>query len=246
MKFLLVSLIVVFFILGCRNNEKLHTQIYDTVKVYDSIHVIDTTKIYDTVTVTKVIGVEIHADRNNDIYMTIENPITIKTTENSKNLLVTTNDSGTKIKKADWDDTYIVTANRQGITTIEVARLVKGKKEILTKKEFRVKVWPDPVVRLGSFKGNTVDIETLKSLSGISVTHENFIDVSYRDVIFTVATLNEKGEYIENKSQTHLFTSEQKEQLKVLKSGDKFFIENIKVNVGGQMRLLNPLMFRIK
>ncbi len=138
------------------------------------------------------------------------------------------------------------------LDTIKVYKQIDKDTVLLATKAFRWLDFPTPIVRLGHFSGigDTIDKSLLIAQYGISSRYAGpyyHLSLTYR-VVYFVLSFNVEGVTYETISNSGKFTKEQKMLMKKLNSGDKVYIEDIRVRgkTYGKYYKLPIMMFIIK
>ncbi len=192
--------------------------------------------------------VDINNTKYNILYIGIDNPFQITPYGNFDSISVRIPDSIGTINKYD-KNRYFIRVKRPGKVNLKVFAINKKKEHLVTSKYFRVMSLPNPVVKLGMKKGGEIKKETIIAIGKIVALEESLAMIEYKHkmVSYSISTVSQKGEIIENKSDSEYFTEKQIEQISTLKSGDKIYFEDIVIeDLSGKERKLNPMMFRIK
>lgn len=144
-----------------------------------------------------------------------------------------------------YDNQFMIRPNRVGYLTIEIYVEKDGNEEFKKSHTIAVKELPNLKPRLCSQeKGDTVSIERVLTCQKIEVTTENFdINAIFRVESFSLVTFTGSDSRIVTSSNSEKFTSEQISQLKSLKPGQCFYIEDIQVEVFGAKRGVEIMNF---
>lgn len=191
--------------------------------------------------VSDIVAIEL--TKMNVVYIGIDNPVLIAAAREISNIKIS---NGSIIDKDSGN--YIIRVSEGRETSISIFTIgVNGKDELLTKKIFRVKRVPDPIAKFGGKYGSSTITRTeLLSAIGVIADLENFdFDLKFQVLEFDVtATIG--GFELNKTSKTNMVTEEQRNLLRQLKSGQKVYIENIKIKgEDGTIRTLAPINLKI-
>jgi gliding motility-associated protein GldM len=132
--------------------------------------------------------------------------------------------------------------------TISVTANINGENKSIGNKEFRIKRIPDPVP---SFNGKrptdgTITLSDARVAPGIRAEMENFdFNVTVKVKSFKM-TVTKGGSFNEDKSAGNQVTGKMQDFLKAAKTGDRIFLEEIKVDMpDGTERKLSPITLKI-
>ncbi len=125
-------------------------------------------------------------------------------------------------------NSYIVNPKRPGNSYVTVSAKIDGKARQMGRKEFRVKMVPDPVAKVSGKKGGVISKQVLLAQVGVAADLENFdFDLKFKVTQFTVsATI--KGFRKDAMSKSYKFTKAQKDIIRNLSNGQRVYIEDIK------------------
>jgi len=159
----------------------------------------------------------------------------------NKKLVVTI--SNGEIKKTD-DCVYEVIVKTTENVKITVATK-KGK--ILSEKEFRCKLLPNPVAVVNGKQGGIITIDELIKAEKVDLDLQMFpFDFGMKIESFVVSAEIE-GFTQEYSTKGNKFSQDQKSFIQKLKENDKVYIENIKVIMpDGSFRKINSIAFKIR
>ncbi len=183
----------------------------------------------------------------NVFYRGVDNPVSISVAGYSATNIAPSMTNGSLARGSDG---YIVKPGAGSTATVNVTVTnADGSKKSLPGVEFRVKNVPNPTPY---FAGKGVNDESvrkteLSAAQGVIAKMENFeFDLRFEVVSYTVsATI--AGNVLEKPCRGPALTSEAKEVLNRVKSGQKVFIENIKAKgPDGSIRNLGALSFKVQ
>ncbi len=158
----------------------------------------------------------------NVLYIGVENPMKIAVSGYKSSELAVSVTNG---EISGSSGNYIVRPKRPGIAYV----VVTHGGDTIQKTEFRVKLVPDPVVKIAGIKGGAIKKDLLLEQKGLVAEIEYFdFDLTFRVVEFVVsATID--GYVKDAKSNSTMLTSEQKKIIEQLKRGNKVYFESIKL-----------------
>jgi hypothetical protein len=112
---------------------------------------------------------------------------------------------------------------------------------------FRVKVLPDPVVKVAGKKGGRIKKNVLAAQTGVIADMENFeFDLEFKITEFTVSTTDQGGYTKDAKTKGNLFTKAQLDLIKGVRGGKRINIEDVKaIGPDGSVRKLASIVFEI-
>jgi len=130
---------------------------------------------------------------------------------------------------------------------VSVSANVGGNLRNMGRKKFRVKAIPDPIAMVGKNKGGTYKKSLLLAQSGVKAELEDFLfDLKFKVTRFTVSAVV-RGFTEEKHAKSASFTQAQKGLIRMLKPGQKVYIENIYARgPDGKDKKLPTIMFRLK
>ena len=176
----------------------------------------------------------------NVLYIGIPNPLKIAVAGYETSDVTAKIDNGTI---SGSNGSYIVMPKRMGEATVSL--VVDNK--IINETKFRIKLVPDHKASVNNkFDGEITKEELLKA-GEVSVYMQNFdFDLKFKVVSFNVTgTIDEFEEEVSSNSSK--FTEKQIRFIKLVESGQKLYIENIKaVGPDGAIRKLGTLVFKLK
>lgn len=191
----------------------------------------------------------ISADKMNVLYVALQNPITISAAgvPAEKIQASISGGGGTITKKGPGE--FVVTVSSTGKAVINVSAEIDGKVKSLNSKEFRVKQIPDPVMKVGFNKGNTMKAAEFKVQGGLRADLEDFLfeGVKYAVVGYRMGIDSKGREYAEGESTSEYWPNKSDIQgaIRAAKPGDLIYFDNIKVK-GPDGRVRSMQNFNIK
>lgn len=147
-------------------------------------------------------------------------------------------------------DHFEILPHRIGAVTIEVYLLKDGLEKLMGTETINVKELPNLKPRLPCIQGESpkVSVERLLSCPEIIVSPENFdVDISFEVKSFNLVSFGDDGRPIVSSAQSGRFSPEQIDQLRLLKPGQRFYLEDIQVASFEDAQLeANMLKFEVK
>jgi len=171
----------------------------------------------------------ISADKMNVLYIGLANPISISAAgvpAESVNASISVGN----IRKQGAGN-YVVTVTNPGRAIINVVANVDGKTKSLGSKEFRVKMIPDPVLKVGMNKSGVMKAADFKVQGGLRADLENFEfeGVKYDVVSYRVGIEARGKDYVEGDANSAYFPSNVVAAIRSLRAGDQVYFDNVKV-----------------
>jgi len=188
-------------------------------------------------------AVAVSPTKMNVFYIGVDNPVDITASGVDAADLMVSISSGSIVKQS--SGSYIVTVKSGTTTTISVSAKVGDATKSLGSKEFRIKVVPDPVAKIGGSKGGNMSQATLLAQSFVKAEMENFdFDLVCTVTSFKVsATVGGFLEEVETTGAT--ISAAQKALIAKLKTGGKVYFEEIKATSAGTSRDLGTVAFKL-
>lgn len=171
----------------------------------------------------------ISADKMNVLYIGLQNPISISAAGVPAES-VSASISGGSISKS-GAGSYVVTVSNPGKAIINVVANVDGKSKSLGTKEFRVKLIPDPVLKVGVNKSGVMKAADFKVQGGLRADLENFEfeGVKY-DVVGYRVGIDAKGrDYVEGDANSAYWPASAAAAIRSVRPGDQVYFDNVKV-----------------
>ncbi|MGX5818371.1 type IX secretion system motor protein PorM/GldM [Chitinophaga lutea] len=192
----------------------------------------------------------ISADKMNVLYQALQNPISISAAGvPAEKIQASISGAGGQITKKGPGE-FVVTVSGTGRATINVTAEVDGQVKSFGSKEFRVKMVPDPQMKVGLAKGPSMKAAEFKAQAGLRADLEDFVfdGVKY-DVVGYRMGIEPKGrEYVEGEANSAYWPKDAGIQaaIRSLKAGDVVYFDNIKVKgPDGRVRTMQNISFRI-
>ncbi len=141
---------------------------------------------------------------------------------------------------------YVVRPKRPGRAWVVVRAEVDGQMREVGRKEFRVKIVPDPVAKVADRTSGQIDKNLLLAQLGVIAEMENFeFDLKFTVTEFTVSSVV-NGFVRDATARGNRFTDEQKNLIRTLGKGSRIYIQDIKaVGPDGSQRPLPTIMFQL-
>ncbi len=138
---------------------------------------------------------------------------------------------------------YNVRVSSSGTATVNVS--AKGKS--LTSKEFRVKMIPDPVAKVGGKDGGRMNAAEMRVQNGLSAVLENFdFDARFSVVSYQVTFVPRRQDPVSAVCNGAYFTSQVQGFQKDMKPGDMVYFEEIRVKgPDGTTRRIPGIVFTL-
>ncbi len=193
---------------------------------------------------------KITSDKLNILYVGINNPIQITTSDfiNEKIIKITGNNNTIEeISENNYIATIVDLSDNIGIEVLDG--------EILVKKEvFRSKRVPDPFISLESDNSNSISSNQFRSFSSLSdFTFPNNFKQDYPDVScnvasFTITKIGSRTDAVEVTNNGSNYSAASSQLITQAKPGDFYLFTNIKVSCSGDKanRSSNSLVYKIK
>jgi gliding motility-associated protein GldM len=190
----------------------------------------------------------ISADKMNVLYIGVPNPISISAAGVPAENVSATISGGSITKKSAGN--YIVTVTNPGKAIVSVSATVDGKTKAMGTKEFRVKMVPDPVLKVGVNKSGVMKAADFKVQGGLRADLENFEFEGVKfEVVGYLIGIDGKGRpYAEGPATSAYFpnTSEVTQAIKGLRAGDQVYFDNVKVKgPDGIVRGMGNISFKL-
>lgn len=165
----------------------------------------------------------------NNVYVGIDNPITIVSAKISSTKIFAETDNG-KIIKADNFCDYTLRPSRLGVVTITVYKKTKTKSLAIANYQFKVVQFPSPIAFLGKYKsGDSVQFKYIDSIKGLRTELANLIicDVKFQIKAFTLIVFRGDSLVSYTKNETGFFSNDTKKILSQVKVGDRLMFVKI-------------------
>ncbi|RPD40192.1 gliding motility protein GldM [Chitinophaga barathri] len=193
----------------------------------------------------------ISADKMNVIYAALQNPVSITAAGvPAEKIVASVSGGGAQITKRGPGE-FVVTASQPGTkAVITVSAEIDGKMKTLDSKEFRVKMVPDPTMKVGVSKGPLMKVADFKAQQGLRADLEDFVfdGVRYAVVGYRMSIDSRSREYAEGEATSEYWpkNAEIVNSLRQLKAGDMVYFENIRVKgPDNKVRSMQNINFKI-
>jgi gliding motility-associated protein GldM len=189
-------------------------------------------------------SVNVAADKQNVLYIGVDNPVTVAAAGITTSSLKVTMSGGSL--KSYGKTSYLATVTRPGEAIITVIDTKNGKKFPF---KFRVKRIPNPTVKLGKNMDGLMNATEFKSQPGLVLWLEDFdydarCNVESYDLTYT----RKRQDAVELKAKGGRFSGKALQAVQQAKPGDQYSFTNVKARCPGDRtgRQVNGLAFRIK
>jgi len=190
--------------------------------------------------------VSVAAEKMNVFYIGVDNPISVAVSSLDA-AQVSVKGKNVKVKEA-GRGRYIATVTTPGVAEI----IVNGNRLDEQVFKFRVKRIPDPIPALGagpSRKGGTMGNGEFTAQEGIRAVLENFdMDATCSVQSYELTRRADNEDPVMSMNRGARFNTNTQRIVKLAKSGDNYFFDNITVRCPGDQvgRYINSMVFRIK
>lgn len=184
----------------------------------------------------------------NVIYVGVDNPLIVASSNHKVDLLQVSTDNGTILGA---DGRYMIRPVKPGKAKLSIS----AKGEFIGEKKLRVLSLPDPtagvIVEIDGqakfIKKGEISIVDLLEIDGIKAEIRGFLwDVDFKIVSFYFNVIGFKGISIIEKSDSNLFTDKQKDLMRRMRPGQVVKIEEINaIGPDGLIRTLNDITLEI-
>ena len=194
----------------------------------------------------------IAATMMNVLYAGIDNPISISVPGVSMPALDATMTNGVLTRKGNIWEAKPEIINKDAI--ISVFASIEGRRQQVGSMTFRVRSLPDPspYLPIKDSQGNIIEYKgsprkiTKGQLIGVeslgAAIDDNLLNVSFSVISFSTVFFDSMGNGIPEVSNGSYFSDRQKEQIRRLKPGSRFFISNVKAKgPDGVTRDISPM-----
>lgn len=189
-------------------------------------------------------SVLVAADKQNVLYIGVDNPVTIAAAGISTSALKVSMIGGSLQKASSTG--YIAKVTKSGEVKIIVKNTKNGKTYPF---QFRVKRIPNPVVKLGTNFDGMMSSNEFKAQPGLIAVLENFdYDAKCQVQYYTVNYTRKRQDAVLIEGKGGRFSGQVAEAIRQAKPGDQYSFTNVKVRCPGDManRRVNGLSFKIK
>ena len=189
-------------------------------------------------------AVLVSADKQNVLYIGLENPVTIAAAGVTTSSLKVSM-SGGSLQKASSTG-YIAKVTRPGTAHITVTNTKNGKSYPF---QFRVKRIPNPVVRMGKNVDGMISSSEFRAQLGLTAVLEDFdYDAKCQVQSYTVIYNRVRQDAFSMKATAGRFSGKISSAIRQAKPGDQYSFTDVKVRCPGDQvdRRINGLSFKIK
>ena len=171
----------------------------------------------------------ISATKMNVLYISVENNISISMSGVPMERISATMTNGTITKSG---NEWIAKPTSAGTARITASGTVDGR-TISNSQDYRVKMLPTPIAKIGGRAGGNIEKNVLMGQPGVNAELEDFLyDLRYQVTQFNVVAVTTAGERAAS-STSAAFTDQQKSLINGLTKGQKLFITGIKARIAG-------------
>ena len=187
-------------------------------------------------------SVVVSPTKMNVFYISVDNPVAISVAGVPENKIFPEITNGTITS----NPPYIVIPRRPGNSMITVFAEIDGIRKNMGTTEFRVKIVPNPVAKVGGKKGGGISRNVLLAQSGVIAEMEKFdFNLQFKITEFTISTTIQ-GFVRFAKSNNNRITEDQRNLLRNLNRGQNLYFEDIKaIGPDGTVRPLSTIKFKI-
>ncbi len=190
----------------------------------------------------------ISADYMNVLYIGVDNPMSISVPGVSNDKVRTSSSGGGVSLRPDQQrgsGKWIATATTQGECTFTITADFGGRQQTMGTATYRIKKVPDPIAMVANSKGGRISRDILIAQGAVIPKMENFdFNLKPTPVITGFRmTLYRNGELVELDGTGNRFTEKMVNELKKTRSGDKVYIDYIRVKMPDGPRSLPPVNF---
>jgi len=190
-------------------------------------------------------SVAVSADKMNVFYIGVDNPLSVSAAGVSSNdLRVSISGGGGKIRKVGSNNFVVNVSEVTQNCTINVSG-----GGLTASKNFRVKMIPDPVARLGNLDDGPVQNGTFKAQAGIIGWLDNFDFEARCDIVgFDFVYQPKNRDVVTNQNRGPTFDAKTRRLVDQASAGDTYFFRNIRAKCPGDKitRKINSLIFNIR
>lgn len=186
----------------------------------------------------------ISADKNNILYLGVDNPITIAVENYSANEISVKVDNGELL--GGYGRTYVYRGSKPGIVTFTIYK--KSNLQVIGRSMFRTKYIPTPIAKVGPSGGGDIEKVILENQQFIRADLENFdFDARLTVDSFTISIIRIDTCYFKQiKNIGNKFSNAVVEALKAIKKNDIVIFDKIyALGPDGRTIKLSPIIFNI-
>ncbi|MBT8221080.1 MAG: hypothetical protein KJP00_14725 [Bacteroidia bacterium] len=190
-------------------------------------------------------SVAVSLDKMNVFYIGVDNPVSVSAAGvATKDLKVNASGGGLKLSST-GNGKFNARVTTPGSSKITVS----GGGLQPTVFDYKVKRIPDPVVKLGKFKGGKIGNGSFKAMPGLIPWLENFdFDAKCKVQGFNVTRIAKRADPVVGTNAGPTFKGKVANMIKAARPGDAYLFEDVKVTCPGDKagREVNSLSFQIK
>ena len=178
------------------------------------------------------LGATVAADLMNVLYAGFDNPISVSASGVPANKISLTMTGGTLVAKGDGK--YVARPAKIGEpVTFNVSGVVNGRTQSMGAYTFKVRKLPDPTayINLGGdhFRGGRLAKGTLLNLSSLSAAiDDGLLNIPFRVLGFEAIFFDRMGNVVPSVSHSAAFTEAQKELVRQLSRGQRFYLSRVR------------------
>ena len=178
------------------------------------------------------LGATVAADLMNVLYAGFDNPISVSASGVPANKISLTMTGGTLVAKGDGK--YVARPAKIGEpVTFNVSGVVNGRTQSMGAYTFKVRKLPDPTayINLGGdhFRGGRLAKGTILNLSNLSAAiDDGLLNIPFRVLGFEAIFFDRMGNVVPSVSHSAAFTEAQKELVRQLSRGQRFYLSRVR------------------
>ena len=178
------------------------------------------------------LGATVAADLMNVLYAGFDNPISVSASGVPANKISLTMTGGTLVAKGDGK--YVARPAKIGEpVTFNVSGVVNGRTQSMGTYTFKVRKLPDPTayINLGGdhFRGGRLAKGTILNLSSLSAAiDDGLLNIPFRVLGFEAIFFDRMGNVVPSVSHSAAFTEAQKELVRQLSRGQRFYLSRVR------------------
>ena len=178
------------------------------------------------------LGATVAADLMNVLYAGFDNPISVSASGVPANKISLTMTGGTLVAKGDGK--YVARPAKIGEpVTFNVSGVVNGRTQSMGTYTFKVRKLPDPTayINLGGdhFRGGRLAKGTILNLSNLSAAiDDGLLNIPFRVLGFEAIFFDRMGNVVPSVSHSAAFTEAQKELVRQLSRGQRFYLSRVR------------------
>ena len=178
------------------------------------------------------LGATVAADLMNVLYAGFDNPISVSASGVPANKISLTMTGGTLVAKGDGK--YVARPAKIGEpVTFNVSGVVNGRTQSMGAYTFKVRKLPDPTayINLGGdhFRGGRLAKGTILNLSSLSAAiDDGLLNIPFRVLGFEAIFFDRMGNVVPSVSHSAAFTEAQKELVRQLSRGQRFYLSRVR------------------